>query len=51
MTKKLNPLPRINGKWLAIPEYLSPEMLRAEEEGDYDGIWNQKGGVGACDVW
>lgn len=51
MTKKLNPLPRINGKWLTIPEYLSPEMLRAEEEGDYDGIWSQKGGVGACDVW
>jgi hypothetical protein len=51
LTKKYNPYCRDNGKWLLVPEYLSPELLKSIESEDYDQLWAQKGGVGACDIW
>ena len=50
-TKDLAPLCRSQEKWLLAPEYLAPELLRACRSGSYGQLWEQRGGISACDVW
>lgn len=51
LTKIHQPYSRERNKWLLLPEYLAPQLLRAIELETYEHLWGQKGAIGSCDVW
>jgi hypothetical protein len=51
LTRRTLPRCREGREWLLLPEYLSPELLRAIELESFEHLWAQRGGIGACDVW